>query len=123
MTGLLASAQETIFSHSSESRRKFYTLQSYRKILCVFPKHSRSCGTLHHAYPLMRNVRAFVPPQGLLIVAAYLPQVWDVRFVDENVRSTTRSEWADVAHHRIQFTQECTIGEESASFYSQKFCR
>ena len=25
-----------------------------------------------------------------------------------------------VAHHLIQFTAECVLGEESASFYSQK---
>ncbi|KAM3102155.1 B12-binding domain-containing radical SAM protein [Phormidesmis sp. 146-12] len=98
MTGLLASSQETTSNHSFESRQKFYTPQNHRKVLCVFPEYSRSFGTLHHAYPLMRNVRAFMPPQGLLIVAAYLPQAWDVRFVDENVRATTPSDyqWADV---------------------------
>ncbi|MCD8485474.1 MAG: B12-binding domain-containing radical SAM protein [Desertifilum sp.] len=75
-----------------------YTPRNLRRILCVFPKYSRSFGTFHHAYPLMRNVRAFMPPQGLLIVAAYLPQQWDIRFIDENVRSATASDyqWADI---------------------------
>jgi radical SAM superfamily enzyme YgiQ (UPF0313 family) len=46
----------------------------------------------------MGNVRAFMPPQGILIVASYLPQEWEVRFIDENVRSATRADyqWADV---------------------------
>lgn len=75
-----------------------YTPQNLRRILCVFPKYSRSFGTFHHAYPLMRNVRAFMPPQGLLIVAAYLPPEWDIRFIDENVHSATASDyqWADI---------------------------
>ena len=36
-------------------------------------------------------------PQGLLVVAAYLPETWTVRFVDENSRPATPEdfEWAD----------------------------
>jgi radical SAM superfamily enzyme YgiQ (UPF0313 family) len=46
----------------------------------------------------MRDVRAFMPPQGLLLIAAYLPERWKVRFVDENIRRATATEleWADV---------------------------
>jgi radical SAM superfamily enzyme YgiQ (UPF0313 family) len=46
----------------------------------------------------MGNVKAFMPPQGILIVAAYLPKEWEVRFVDENVRPAKRTDyqWADV---------------------------
>jgi radical SAM superfamily enzyme YgiQ (UPF0313 family) len=38
-----------------------------------------------------------MPPQGLLVVAAYLPETWEVRFVDENSRpaSDTELAWAD----------------------------
>jgi radical SAM superfamily enzyme YgiQ (UPF0313 family) len=39
---------------------------------------------MHHAYKLKPGVKAFMPPQGLLVVAAYLPIDWQVRFVDEN---------------------------------------
>ena len=75
-----------------------YVPLHHRRILCIFPKYSRSFGTFHHAYPLMGNVRAFMPPQGILIVAAYLPKEWEVRFIDENVKSATRADyqWADV---------------------------
>jgi radical SAM superfamily enzyme YgiQ (UPF0313 family) len=46
----------------------------------------------------MRGVRAFMPPQGLLLIAAYMPASWQVRFIDENIRRATGAElaWADV---------------------------
>ncbi|MBE9114590.1 B12-binding domain-containing radical SAM protein [Lusitaniella coriacea LEGE 07157] len=79
-------------------QREPYVPRNPRRVLCVFPKYARSFGTLHHAYPLMRRVRAFMPPQGILIVAAYLPKTWEVRFVDENISLATRADyqWADV---------------------------
>ncbi len=78
--------------------RTRYTPRHHRRILCIFPKYSRSFGTFHHAYPLMGKVQAFMPPQGILLVAAYLPQAWEVRFIDENITPTTHADyqWADV---------------------------
>jgi len=68
-----------------------------RRILCVFPRYAPSFGTFQHAYRLMDGVRAFMPPQGLLVVAAYLPERWEVRLVDENIRAATAADlaWAD----------------------------
>jgi radical SAM superfamily enzyme YgiQ (UPF0313 family) len=67
-------------------------------VLCVFPHYTPAFGTFNHAYRLMRDVRAFMPPQGLLLIAAYMPERWTVRFVDENIRkaSAAELEWADV---------------------------
>jgi radical SAM superfamily enzyme YgiQ (UPF0313 family) len=67
-----------------------------RRILCVFPAYAPSFGTFSHAYPLM-GVSAFMPPQGLLVVAAYMPENWDVRVVDENIAPATSADfaWAD----------------------------
>ena len=62
-----------------------------RRILCVFPRYTRAFGTWEHAYPLTDGVQAFMPPQGLLVIAAYLPADWEVRFVDENIRFRTAS--------------------------------
>jgi len=75
-----------------------YVPASRRRVLCVFPVYGKSFGTLHHAYPFMPKVSAFMPPQGILVVAAYLPKVWDIRFVDENLAplSDTDLEWAEV---------------------------
>ena len=75
-----------------------YTPAARRRILCVYPVYARSFGTFQHAYPFFGGrVRAFMPPQGLLAVAAYLPEAWDVRFVDENSRAATDDDfrWAD----------------------------
>jgi radical SAM superfamily enzyme YgiQ (UPF0313 family) len=79
--------------------RTSYVPAHRRRILCVFPEYAKSFGTFQHSYPLFGGrVRAFMPPQGLLVTAAYLPAQWDVRFVDENSRRATEAEfeWADV---------------------------
>jgi hopanoid C-2 methylase len=67
-------------------------------VLCVFPAYTPSFGTFQHAFPLMGRVRAFMPPQGLLLIAAYMPQSWPVRFIDENIAPATNADfaWADV---------------------------
>ncbi len=69
--------------------------QHFRRILCVFPRYTPSFGTFEHAYRLM-GVKAFMPPQGILLIAAYLPEHWEVRFVDENIRAASDGEldWA-----------------------------
>jgi hopanoid C-2 methylase len=69
-----------------------------RNILCIFPAYAPSFGTFAHAFAFVPGVRAFMPPQGLLIVAAYLPERWRVRFIDENIERAERSDfaWADV---------------------------
>src|SRR5262249_35679534 len=69
-----------------------------RRVLCVFPRYAPAFGTFQHAYKLMYRVKAFMPPQGLLLIAAYMPERWPVRFVDENIKSATAAdfEWADV---------------------------
>jgi len=61
-----------------------------RRVLCISPRYVASFGTFHHAYPLFGGrIRAFMPPQGLLVVAAYLPESWEVRFIDENAAPAT----------------------------------
>jgi hopanoid C-2 methylase len=78
--------------------RTRYVPTTRRNILCVFPRYASSFGTFQHAYPFFGGrVRAFMPPQGLLVVAAYLPDSWPVRFVDESARRATEAEldWAD----------------------------
>lgn len=64
-----------------------------RRVLCVFPRYSPSFGTFQHAFPLIPGVRAFMPPQGILLVAALLPRGWAVKFVDENIRAVREEEW------------------------------
>jgi hopanoid C-2 methylase len=70
---------------------------SYRRILCIFPAYAPAFGTFSHAFRLV-GAKAFMPPQGLLLIANYLPPGWPVRFIDENMQRATQSdfEWADV---------------------------
>src|SRR5262245_57755493 len=78
--------------------RTSYRPRTRRRILCVSPRYAPSFGTFQYAYPFFgRRVAAFMPPQGLLLVAGYLPAEWDVRFVDENIRPASDHEldWAD----------------------------
>src|SRR5258707_12206016 len=83
-------------SHRGSSMRA-QGMETVRRILCIFPRYTSSFGTFEYAYPLTDGVQAFMPPQGLLVIAAYLPENWPVRFVDENIRATTKEdfEWAE----------------------------
>src|SRR6516162_4202258 len=73
-------------------------IEAVRRILMVFPRYTSAFATWEYAYPLTDGVQALMPPQGLLLIAAYLPKSWPVRFVDENIRAATREdfEWAEV---------------------------
>jgi radical SAM superfamily enzyme YgiQ (UPF0313 family) len=68
-----------------------------RRILCVFPRYEPSLGSFDYAYDITGSLRAFMPPQGLLVIAASLPPDWQVRFVDENVDPAREEDfrWAD----------------------------
>src|SRR6202451_318649 len=73
-------------------------ISSERRVLCVFPAYTASFGTFAHAFRLMYRVQAFMPPQGLLLIAAYLPASWPVRFIDENIAPAQAADfaWADI---------------------------
>jgi radical SAM superfamily enzyme YgiQ (UPF0313 family) len=68
-----------------------------RRVLCVFPAYAPAFGTFSHALRLA-GAKAFMPPQGLLLIASYLPSTWQVRFVDENIHRATANDfaWADI---------------------------
>jgi radical SAM superfamily enzyme YgiQ (UPF0313 family) len=83
----------------------------------VFPAYAPSFGTFSHALRLA-GARAFMPPQGLLLIANYLPDSWPVRFVDENIRRASAADisWADVVFvtgMHIQSKQIYDIGERA----------
>src|SRR5258708_37428545 len=65
-------------------------------VLCVFPAYAPAFGTFSHAFRLV-GAKAFMPPQGLLLIANYLPPTWPVRFIDENMQRARAAdfEWAD----------------------------
>jgi hopanoid C-2 methylase len=69
-----------------------------RRVLCIFPRYAASFGTFEHAYALCGRTRAFMPPQGILVIAAAVPPDWEVRFVDENIAPAGAADlaWAEV---------------------------
>jgi radical SAM superfamily enzyme YgiQ (UPF0313 family) len=92
-------------------------VRNSRRVLCIFPSYAPSFGTFSHALRLC-GAKAFMPPQGLLVIARYLPEAWSVRFVDENIRPATRSDlrWADavfVTGMHIQATQIHDIAQRA----------
>src|SRR5438477_4335181 len=96
-------------------------IETVRRILCVFPRYTSSFGTFEHAYPLTDGVQAFMPPQGLLLSAAYLPADWEVRFIDENIRAASRDDftWAEavmVSGMHIQRRQMIDICSRAHEF-------
>ncbi len=73
-------------------------MRSARRILCIYPRYGGvSITTFHYAYPLTDGVRAMMTPLGLLVIAAYLPESWEVRLVDENISQASDADfdWAD----------------------------
>jgi radical SAM superfamily enzyme YgiQ (UPF0313 family) len=91
-----------------------------RNVLCVFPRYTPSFGTFENAYPFV-GVKAFMPPQGILVIANYLPETWSVRFVDENSRAAGPADfmWADavfVSGMHIQRPQIDEINRRAHAF-------
>src|SRR6266852_545955 len=78
--------------------RSAISVRRTRRVLCVFPSYTPSFCTFEHAFALMGKVRAFMPAQVLLLIAAYLPESWPVGFVDGNIAPASDADfaWADV---------------------------
>src|ERR1700683_1969521 len=66
---------------------------NHRRVLCIFPAYAPAFGTFSHAFRLV-GAKAFMPPQGLLLIANYLPWTWAVRFIDENMQCAQRADKA-----------------------------
>jgi radical SAM superfamily enzyme YgiQ (UPF0313 family) len=99
-----------------------YSPGRVRRILCVYPRYAKSFGTFQHAYPFFGGrVRAFMPPQGLLVVASYLPPSWEVRLVDENSRPATADDfrWADAVFVSGMHVQRTHIEDIIARAHAQ----
>ena len=69
-----------------------FTPQHTRRILCLSPEYAWSFATFNYAFPLMGSVKAFMPPQGILLIAALAPARWEIRFIDENIRPARKKD-------------------------------
>ncbi len=67
------------------------------RVLLVYPEFPDTFWSFKHALQFVRK-RASLPPLGLITVAAMLPEAWEKRLVDLNVRKLTERDlqWAEM---------------------------
>jgi radical SAM superfamily enzyme YgiQ (UPF0313 family) len=61
-------------------------------VLLLYPRFPKSFWSFEKMIELMGR-KALIPPLGLITVAAILPQEWNYKLVDLNVREVTEAEW------------------------------
>jgi radical SAM superfamily enzyme YgiQ (UPF0313 family) len=62
------------------------------KVLLVYPEFPKTFWSYEKILELVQR-KVLLPPLGLLTVAAILPQEWDYKLVDVNIRPVDESEW------------------------------
>ncbi|WP_017303178.1 B12-binding domain-containing radical SAM protein [Spirulina subsalsa] len=62
------------------------------KVLLVYPIFPKSFWSFERTIQLIGR-KTFLPPLGLITVAALLPQHWELKLVDRNVRDIREDEW------------------------------
>ena len=62
------------------------------RILLLYPLFPKSFFSFEKTLELVGR-KALLPPLGLITVAAILPQEWEFKLVDRNVRDVTEAEW------------------------------
>lgn len=62
------------------------------RVLLLYPQFPKSFWSFEKALELVGR-KALLPPLGLATVAAILPQTWEFKLVDRNVRAITEAEW------------------------------
>ncbi|WAS05034.1 DUF4070 domain-containing protein [Gloeomargaritales cyanobacterium VI4D9] len=62
------------------------------RVLLIYPQFPPSFWSFENTLKLI-NLKAQLPPLGMVTVAALLPQTWEFKLVDRNVREVTESEW------------------------------
>lgn len=81
-------------------------------ILLVYPEFPDTFWSFKHALFFVRK-KASSPPLGLVTVAAMLPQEWDKRLVDMNIRSLKDEDllWADYVFISAMVVQRSSVQE------------
>ena len=62
------------------------------RVLLLYPQFPKTFWSWEKILELVGH-RALLPPLGLITVAAILPQTWEFKLVDRNVREITDAEW------------------------------
>lgn len=63
------------------------------RVLLVYPVFPPTFWSYDKSLELV-NRKVLLPPLGLITVAAILPQTWEMKLVDRNIRAVTEDEWA-----------------------------
>jgi radical SAM superfamily enzyme YgiQ (UPF0313 family) len=64
----------------------------FMNVLLIYPRFPKSFWSFEKTIELLGR-KAMLPPLGLVTVAAILPQEWNYKLVDINVREVTEAEW------------------------------
>src|SRR6266849_1886034 len=82
------------------------------KVLLVNPEFPDTYWSFRHALPFEGKRCAF-PPLGLMTVSALLPDTWERRMVDLNVRKLKSAdiEWADMVFATAMLVQKDSLKE------------
>lgn len=62
------------------------------RVLLVYPQFPKTLWSYEKILELV-NRKVLLPPLGLITVAAILPQTWEFKLVDRNIRAITEAEW------------------------------
>lgn len=83
------------------------------KILLVYPKFPKTFWSYEKILELV-NRKVLLPPLGLITVAAILPQTWEYKLVDRNIRAVTEAEWdwADLVIFSAMIVQKADMIEQ-----------
>ncbi|NJK60983.1 MAG: B12-binding domain-containing radical SAM protein, partial [Oscillatoriales cyanobacterium SM2_1_8] len=63
------------------------------RVLLVYPRFPKTFWSYEKILELVGR-KVLLPPLGLVTVAAILPQTWEYRLVDINIREVSAEEWA-----------------------------
>ncbi len=79
------------------------------KILMLYPKYPEATfWNINHSQWKFERRRAALPPLGLLTVAGYLPEDFEIRLIDRNIREESEADyrWADVVFLSLMGVQK-----------------
>ena len=80
------------------------------RVLLLYPKFPASFWSFDATIEMLGR-KAMLPPLGLITVAAILPQDWEVKLVDRNIRDVTEAEWewADIVMLSAMIVQKADL--------------
>src|SRR3954470_8697317 len=97
-------------SKSVEKRMRMIERNRKMKALLVYPEFPNTYWSFKHALPFAGKRSAY-PPLGLLTLSSMLPETWEKRLVDLNVRQLRDSdlEWADMVFASAMIVQQDSL--------------